>query len=276
MANAIQSQSSIQGTAVGGADQLSFDGTVCTTSAAVETFDSRHTTSSERLQLKVLGYSEKDIITGETALYERAIKPTPADIIQELAGKRVDITSTFRTIEEAMVNTPGFSNQSQMVKQVAKFAESLKKILDKKIDEHLTSAWPEQQKVAQIVSQWPESLKESATYIRYGWPVLAVGDPQKKFLFDFESATKVCNLYSALYPGAIPRVFPGLPYLYYHNFDPECFKNLSQEDYQHHYGEFAQKVQELVNNPPPDFPKIARYPYLDYPVFFRLVKDILA
>ncbi|MBO9494345.1 hypothetical protein J7438_09640 [Thalassotalea sp. G20_0] len=271
MANSIQSQTSIRRTAVDGADQLSFG----TTPAVAGTFDSRHTTttSSERLQLKMLGYSEKDIITGETALYERAIKPTPADIIQELAGKRVDITSAFHIIKEAMDKTLGFRNQSQMVKDVARFAESLKKSLDKKIDEHLTSAWPEQQKVAEIVSNWPEFLKESATYIRYGWPVLAIGDDQQ-FLCDFGSATEVCTHYCESYPGAHPRIFPGLANLHYHSFDPKYYKNYSPEVYQRRFGEFAQQVQELVNNPPPDFPKIDECSFLEYPVFFRLVKDI--
>ncbi|WP_422443863.1 MULTISPECIES: hypothetical protein [unclassified Endozoicomonas] len=270
MANSIQPQTSIQRTAVGGADQLSFG----TTPAVAGTFDSRHTTtSSERLQLKMLGYSEKDIITGEMALYERAIKPTPADIIQELAGKRVDTTSAFHNIKEAMDKTLGFRNQSQIVQEVVRFAESLKKSLDKKIDEHLTSAWPEQQKVAEIVSNWPEFLKESATYIRYGWPVLAIGYNQQ-FLCDFGSAKEVCTHYRESYPGAHPRIFPGHTNLHYHSFDPNNYKNYSSDDYQHYFGEFAQQVQELVNNPPPDFPKIEECSFLEYPVFFRLVKDI--
>ncbi|WP_422468609.1 hypothetical protein [Endozoicomonas sp. ALC013] len=221
----------------------------------------------------MLGYSEKDIITGETALYEREIKPTPADIIQELAGKRVDITSAFLIIKEAMDKTRGFRNQSQIVQEVVRFAESLKKSLDKKIDEHLTSAWPEQQKVAEIVSNWPEFLKESATYIRYGWPVLAIGYDQQ-FLCDFGSATEVCTHYRESYPGAHPRIFPGHANLHYHSFDPNNYKNYSSDDYQRYFGEFAQQVQELVNNPPADFPKIDECSFLEYPVFFRLVKDI--
>ncbi|WP_206679364.1 hypothetical protein [Endozoicomonas acroporae] len=271
MANSIQSQPPIQHTPVDGPDQLSFDGT---TSVAAETFDSRHTTTAyERLQLNILGYPKEEINIGETALRERKIKPTPVEIIQELARKRVDITSAFDTIKGAMDKTLGFRNQSQMVKQVARFAESLKKSLDKKIDEHLTSAWPEQQKVAEIVSNWPEFLKESATYIRYGWPVLAIGYDQQ-FLCDFGSATGVCTHYRESYPGAHPRIFPGLANLPYHSFDPKYYKNYSPEDYQRRFGKFAQQVQEFVNNPPPDFPKIDECSFLEYPVFFRLVKDI--
>lgn len=241
-------------------------------SAEAGTFETRHTTIalSERLQLKNQGYSDRDISAAEKTLLQRATEPLTVDrILQELADRCVDITSILNSLDEAIDKTPGTTGKGRLASQVMDFAKSLKKRVACEFKDHFTAGWPERQKVAEIVSQWPESLKESATYIRYGWPVLKVGR-DVDVLCDFRSAIKVCSSRDDQYPGLHPRVHPDLPAC----FDPEEYKHLSQSEFKSFFGKRSRKMQALIKSLPSDFPVISQNVYLDYPVFFRLVRDI--
>ncbi|MGI2029989.1 hypothetical protein [Endozoicomonas acroporae] len=241
-------------------------------SAEVASFDARHATLalSERLQLKYQGYSDQEICAAEKTLQQRSTEPLTVDrILQELTDRRVDITTTLNSLDAAVDKTPGTNAKLRLASQVMNFAQSLKKRVDCVFNQHFSAAWPDRQKVAEMVSQWPESLKESAIYIRYGWPVLKVGRGVD-ILCDFRSAMQVCNSPDDQYEGLHPKVHPDL----WGCFDPGEFKDYSDDDFRRAFKESAPKYQALIRNLPADFPVISRNAYLDYPVFFRLVREI--
>ncbi|WP_257293884.1 hypothetical protein [Endozoicomonas sp. YOMI1] len=263
----------------GAVDQVSFsaskDASCPTSAAAVATFDSRRTTIAllERDQLKIQGYSERDISDAEKELHERAIIPSMDQTLQVLADKRVDITTTFVPVTQAITDTPGLKAKASLAREVKEFARSINESVMSEIDNHYSSAWPDKQKVARIVSQWPESLKESATFIRYYWPTLPVGMNSRRFLCDFTSATDVSRLYDSYHHGPKWRLRDDIPFPIEIS-DLKDLEGLSQEEFQQIFGEYSQQIRDLIKNPPPDVQLIKKDMYLDFPVFFRLVKDI--
>lgn len=228
------------------------------------TFDSRSTAIDlpEPGNLRMREYSELDISDtegdisdAEKELHERAITPLKDHILQMIS------------------NTPGLKAKASMAREVVTLARSIHECVKSEINMHLSSAWPDLQAVSRIVGKWPESLRELAAYVRYGWPVLTVGMFSRQILCDFKSATDVCRLYHPDYPRAHPRIHPDFPWLFEH-FDPKDCEYLSQEEFQQSFGEFPREIQDLVKNPPPDFLRLKPGVYLNYPVFFRLARDI--
>ncbi|WP_257293831.1 hypothetical protein [Endozoicomonas sp. YOMI1] len=236
----------------------------CPPSATAATFDSRRTAIDllEPDKLKMREYSELDISEAE---------PDISDAEKELHERA--ITPLMNQIVQVITNTPSLKAKASMAREVVTLAHSINKCVKSEINKHISSAWPDLRTVSRIVSQWPESLKESAAYVRYGWPVLTVGMHARQILCDFKSATDVCRFYHSDYPRAHPRIHPDFPWLFDH-FDPKDCEDLSQEEFQRYFGEFPRAIQDLVKNPPPDFLLLKPGVYLDYPVFFRLVRDI--
>ncbi|WP_163370543.1 hypothetical protein [Endozoicomonas acroporae] len=249
-------------------------GASCPPPATASTFDSRSTAIalSERYQLQILGYSERDISDTEKALHDRAITPR-MDQVLEVLKKRVDITATFAAITQAISDTPGIKAKVSMAREVMEFANSINEVALSEINKHYASAWPDKQKVAEIVSHWPESLKESATYIRYYWPVLTVGMNTKELLFNFNAANpEIVRPYHAYNPDVHCRIRDDIPFSIEIS-DLEDIEKFSQEEFQEFFGEYSQQIQDLVKNYPADA-KIKKGMYLDFLVFFRLVNDI--
>ncbi|WP_163370542.1 hypothetical protein [Endozoicomonas acroporae] len=244
--------------------------------AAASTFDSRSTTIAlpERYQLKILGYSERDISGAEKELHDRAITPRMDQILKVLADKRVDITTTFAPVTQAITDTPGVKAKVLMAREVMELARSIHKGVLREIHKHYSSAWPDKQKVAELVSQWPESLKESATYIRYYWPVLSVGLKTRELLCNFNSAdSNVAFSYGDYCPGVTWRIRDDIPFRI-EVADLKDIEKYSQEKFQKLYGEHSRQIQDLIKNYPADAKSIKRGMYLNFSVFFRLVSDI--
>ncbi|WBA84196.1 hypothetical protein [Endozoicomonas sp. GU-1] len=250
--------------------------TSCPPTAKASTFDSRSTAIAlpERYQLQILGYSEQDISGVVKELHDRAITPRMDQILEMLAKKRVDITTTFAAITQAISDTPGIKAKVSMAREVMEFANSIEEGALSEIQKHYTSAWPDKQKVAEIVSHWPESLKESATYIRYYWPVLTVGMNTRELLFNFNAANSdiVCS-YHVDDPDVNCRIRDDIPFSI-EVTDLKDMKKFSQEEFQEFFGEYAQQIQDLVKNYPANAKSIKNGMYLDFLVFFRLVSDI--
>ncbi|WBA81251.1 hypothetical protein [Endozoicomonas sp. GU-1] len=265
MANPFPSIPSDSHPVVGGALDpvlLSADQVACCLPSA--TFDSRSTAidlpEPEDLQMREfseldISDTERDLSDAEKELHERAITHLKDHILQVIS------------------DTPSFKAKASMAREVVTLAQSIHECVKSEINLHLSSVWPDLQAVSRIVSQWPESLKESAAYVRYGWPVLTVGMYSRQFLCDFKSVTNFCRLYRSDYPRAHPRIHPDFPSIFEH-FDPKDYEDLSQEEFQHYFGEFPREIQNLIKNPPPDFLLLKPGVYLDYPVFFRLARDI--
>lgn len=252
-------------TVVGGAvDQVLLSADQDASCLPSATFDSRSTAidlpEPEDLQMREyfeldLSDTEQDISDTEKQLHERAITPLKDHILQMIS------------------NTPSFKAKAFMSKEIVKLAGSINECVKSEIDMHLSLAWPDLQTVSRIVGQWPEPLKESAAYVRYGWPVLTVGTHRRDVLCDFKSATDVCRLYHSDYPRAHPRIHPDFPWIFEHLEMKDC-EDLSQEEFQKFFGELPQVIQDLIKNPPSDYVLLKPGVYLDYPVFFRLARDI--
>ncbi|WP_422449640.1 MULTISPECIES: hypothetical protein [unclassified Endozoicomonas] len=251
-------------------------GASCPPPATASTFDSRSTAIalSERYQLQILGYSERDISGAEKELHDRAITPRMDQILKVLADKRVDITTTFAPVTQAITDTPGIKAKVSMAREVMEFAKSIHKGVVSEIHKHYSSAWPDKQTVAELVSQWPESLQESATYIRYYWPVLTVGVNTRELLCNFNSAdSNVAFSYGDCCPGVTWRIRDDIPFRI-EVADLKDIEKYSQEKLQKLYGEYSRQIQDLVKNYPADAKSIKRGMYLNFSVFFRLVSDI--
>ncbi|WP_257254821.1 hypothetical protein [Endozoicomonas sp. SESOKO3] len=157
------------------------------------TFHSRKT-SKEPLglqNLKIRGFSQREISAAEKTLKDRNISPTYEAISNFLGeGWRSNRFPLFHQLSEVIEQTPGVQGKARLAQTLIEFVGSLKDDAVRELDQHYASLWPDRQEIATIVDRWPPELKEQAQYIKRNWPELVVKGDMK---FNFGSTTKVCS-----------------------------------------------------------------------------------